>query len=72
MLTLGLGVLSNVFSQIFLPLQSFLFRYHTSDHSHASLPQLVTESLRRVVEVFEVNLRDDLGAKFDDCWDLFP
>jgi hypothetical protein len=71
-LTFCLGVQPNVFSQIFLPLKGFLFWHYIPNNGHASLPQFLAESLRRIIKISEVNLWNDLGAKFDDERDLFP
>jgi hypothetical protein len=70
-LTLGLGVPSDVFFQVVLPLQSLLLWHHTPNDSYTSLPELTVEGLRHMVEIPELDLWDDLGSAFDNVWTVF-
>jgi hypothetical protein len=70
--TFRLRILSNVLSEILLPLQGFIFRHYASNDSNAPLPQVIAERLGSMIEVFEVDLGNDLGAKFDYQRNFFP
>jgi len=68
--TFRLWVLSDVLSQVFLPTQRFLLRYHTAYDRDASFPELLAERLWRIVDILEVNLGNDLRPSLDNVWYL--
>jgi hypothetical protein len=66
-----LWVLPNVLFQIILPLQNLLLWHHIPNDRHTPLPELGAEALGRMIEVFKVDIWNDLGAAFGNEWNLF-
>jgi hypothetical protein len=70
--TLCLGILTNILSQVLLPLQRFLLRHYAPYDSHTSLSQFAAESLGRIIKRSKVNFWDDFTAELNDERDLLP
>lgn len=70
--TLCMWILPHVVPNVFFPLQCVLLRHDLADHCYAGLLVLILEVRGRIVEVLEINLRDDIGLQLFYHWDLLP